>query len=405
VGWNWVLALLGRGHHVSVITRANNRAAIERACGEQNLPLGGQLQFIYYDLPRWAAWWKKGSRGVYLYYGLWQRGVLRVAGEAHRAQPFDVVHHLTFGVWRRPSLLYRLGLPFMFGPLGGGDSAPPFLRNTLPFRPRAGEWIREWLNRLGLLDFTLRACLRQAAIVVCKTPETAAWVRRAGGRVDAVALEIGIDSRRLSTRSAIRNEGEPLRCVYAGGLIGLKGIHLAIDAIAEVRRTGGDVVLTIIGDGPMRAHLERRVGRLALGPYVRFIPSLPRAVLFQQYREHDALLFPSLHDSSGNVVLEAMAHGLPVVCLKLGGPGVLVDDSCGHAVVPQADSVEATVRLLASALRRLHGDSAHWDRLHNGALAKAAEMTWEAAVSRVYETLPTAAANSPLHSVASRLMH
>ena len=252
VGWNWVLALLGRGHHLSVITRANNRARIERACAEQNLPLGGQLQFIYYDLPRWAAWWKKGPRGVYFYYGLWQRGVLRVAAEAHRAHRFDVVHHLTFGVWRRPSLLYRLGLPFMFGPLGGGDSAPPFLRNTLPFRPWAAEWIREWLNGLGLLDPTLRACLRRAALVVCKTPETAAWVQRAGGRVDTVALEIGIDSRRFCPRSAIQIEGEPLRCLYAGRLIGLKGIHLAIDAIAEVRRTGGDAVLTIVGDGPMR---------------------------------------------------------------------------------------------------------------------------------------------------------
>ena len=107
------------------------------------------------------------------------------------------------------------------------------------------------------------------------------------------------------------------------------------------------------------------------------------------------MLFPSLHDSSGNVVLEAMAHGLPVVCLKLGGPGVLVDDSCGHAIVPQADNVEATVRLLASALRRLHGDSAHWGRLRQGALAKAAAMTWEAAVSQVYEALPTGLEEPP----------
>ena len=277
----------------------------------------------------------------------------------------------------------------MFGPLGGGDSSPPFLRNTLPFKPWAAEWIREWLNALSLLDPRLRACLRRAALVVCKTPETAAWVQRAGGRVDAVALEIGIDSTRFSTRSAYHREGQPLRCLYAGRLIGLKGIHLAIDAIAEVRRLGGEARLTIVGDGPMRAHLERRVSRLALGPSVRFCPSLSQPQLFQQYLEHDALLFPSLHDSSGNVVLEAMAHGLPVVCLKLGGPGVLVDESCGHAIVPQAGDVEATVGLLAGALRRLHSDRAHWDRLRNGALAKAAAMTWEAAVSQVYEALPT----------------
>ncbi|MEO8224937.1 MAG: glycosyltransferase family 4 protein [Gammaproteobacteria bacterium] len=391
VGWHWMLALLRRGHHVCVITRANNRPGIERACTALNLPLGEELEFIYYDLPAWASWWKKGGRGVHLYYALWQHGVLRLAREAHRRHRFDAVHHLTFGVWREPSLLYRLGLPFVYGPVGGGDSAPPLLRNTLPFKPRAVEWLREWINTLSLLNPVLRACLQQASLVVSKTPETAAWVRRGGARGDTVSLEIGIDSAKLSPRSATRMDGEPLRCLYAGRLIGLKGVHLAIDALAEARRLGGEVVLTIVGDGPMRANLESRVAGHKLQPYVQFIPWLSQVDLFQQYREHDALLFPSLRDSSGNVVLEAMAHGLPVVCLKLGGPGVLVDDSCGYAVVPHATSADATSRLLGSTLRHLQGDTALWRQLREGALARAAATSWESAAANIYERFPARA--------------
>ena len=51
-----------------------------------------------------------------------------------------------------------------------------------------------------------------------------------------------------------------------------------------------------------------------------------------RYRSADIFVFPSLRDSGGLVVLEAMAHGLPVVCADLGGPGLIVDETCGRAV-------------------------------------------------------------------------
>src|ERR1700754_5082034 len=65
---------------------------------------------------------------------------------------------------------------------------------------------------------------------------------------------------------------------------------------------------------------------------VEFIPQLPQNALFELYRSHDLFLFPSLHDSGGFVVLEALAHGLPVVCLDLGGPKEIVTPESGVIV-------------------------------------------------------------------------
>ena len=89
-------------HDVWVLTRANNRAAIEAELARDPVP---NLHFVYFDLPRWTRWWKRGQRGVHLYYYLWQVGAFYVARRIHRKIKIDLVHHVTFVSYWKPSLL------------------------------------------------------------------------------------------------------------------------------------------------------------------------------------------------------------------------------------------------------------------------------------------------------------
>ena len=95
VGWHWALELARLGHEVWVLTRAKNRPAVEAELVK--MPHKANLHFLYYDLPAWARWWKKGSRGIHLYYVLWQWGAYRLATQVHPRERFDIVHHITFG--------------------------------------------------------------------------------------------------------------------------------------------------------------------------------------------------------------------------------------------------------------------------------------------------------------------
>ena len=122
-----------------------------------------------------------------------------------------------------------------------------------------------------------------------------------------------------------RTSGESFRLLYAGRLLWWKGVHLAIRAIARARAQSVDATLTIVGDGPARRDLEKLARELGISDHVIWRGEVSRQELLGMYGAHHAFLFPSLHDAGGTVILEALAHGLPVICLALGGPGKMVD--------------------------------------------------------------------------------
>ena len=201
VGWHWAIELARLGHDVVVITRANNRSVIEEALAGTAIE---GLEFQYFDLPTWAKGWKRGARGVHLYYWLWQYGAYRHARRLVAAREFDVVHHLTFGVFRQPSFMGRLGLPFVVGPVGGGELAPQLLRRGLTRRDKLKETIRDASNRCAVWDPFVRAMLGNATLIFCKTEETRAALPGGSQAKCRVHLEIGLEPERMSPATADR---------------------------------------------------------------------------------------------------------------------------------------------------------------------------------------------------------
>ncbi len=92
IGWNQVQQV-ARDHEVWVITRSNNRQDIDAFLALESLP---NVHWIYFDLPRWASFWKKGMRGMRTYYHCWQLGAYLKARRLHRRMQFDLAHHVTF---------------------------------------------------------------------------------------------------------------------------------------------------------------------------------------------------------------------------------------------------------------------------------------------------------------------
>jgi glycosyltransferase involved in cell wall biosynthesis len=351
VGWNWVIQI-ARFHEVWVITRASNEPGIRQEMEENPMP---NVHWIFYDLPFWLRFWKKGERGLRLYYYLWQFGIYLTAKRLMRAVNFDVVHHLTFVNYWLPSFLALLPVPFVWGPVGGGESAPPLFRSAFSRRGRFYEGARDLARIISRCDPFVYRTARRARLGLATTRDTEAKMRALGCRNVVLYSEAGLseeDIARLAV-SPQRREG-PFRIISIGRLLHWKGFDLGMRAFARIAKELPNSEYWIAGDGPERTRLRELARELAIDERVFFWGALSRQVTLDRLLDCDVLLHPSLHDSGGWVCLESMAAGLPVVCLDLGGPAMQVNEQTGIKVM--AKSPEQAVGDIADALLRLCRD-------------------------------------------------
>ncbi len=353
VGWN-LATHLARHHEVWILTRANNRPIIEVELA-RNPAL--DLHFVYHDLPAWARFWKKGPRGVQLYYYLWQLTAIPLIRRLQREVGFDILHHITFVKYWAPSVLaFVKDIPFVWGPVGGGDSVPLAFWPTLGARGILYEAVRTLARFLGELDPLVRFTARRATVALATTPETAARMSKLGAKRVEVQGESGLSDSELERLCALPLlTPSPLRFLSIGRLLALKAFHLGVRAFAKAGLQ--DAEYWIVGDGPERKRLEALARRLGVADRMRFFGQIPREEVLRLLGQVHVLVHPSLHDSGGWVCLEAMAAGRPVVCLNLGGPSVQVTEMTGIKI--PARSFSQVINDLAGAMHTLVTDSCH----------------------------------------------
>ncbi len=373
VGWNWVCQI-ARFHEVWVITRASNREAIEAALVERPMP---NVHWNYFDLPHWARFWKKGNRGVHLYYYLWQAGVYWVARKLLQDVQFDLVHHVTIANYWMPSYLALLPPPFVLGPVGGGESAPSAFWFSFSTYGKLYETFRSLARRLGQLDPFVRLAARRAALVLATTDQTEERIRALDCRRIVRQSQGALPSEEIEQLGRIPpRSSSPFRVVSIGNLLHLKGFELGLEAFAQFLHEFPASEYWLIGGGKERNRLERVARKLGVSGKVTFWGFLPRPAALAKLAECDVLMHPALHDSSGWASLEAMAAGRPVICLDLGGPALQVTEQTGIKV--PAISPRQVVGDLAAALTQLARNPAARLRLGRAAQLRVREtLTWD----------------------------
>lgn len=343
VGWNMALQM-AKLHDVYVLTRANNEPVIAPELPEENAP-----KFIYYDLPKWAMWWKKGLRGAELYYFLWQIFSGRMLQKKY-AGFFDVGHHATYVRYWMPSCFPKVGIPYVIGPVGGGEFAPVEFENRFPIRPLIYEKVRRCIRAVVPLVSFVRQSISNADIILTTTKESRVKVRELGAKQVELYPESGIGKREYEELSSVECNADdyPFVLASSGRLLALKAFDLGLKAFARSKIKNSEY--WIVGDGPERKRLETLADKLGISDRVRFFGMVPRNKALEIMGKAHVLVHPSLHDSGGWVCPEAMAMGKAVICLDLGGPGAQVDSSTGIKIIPSSrqDAIEGMAKAMNS---------------------------------------------------------
>jgi len=326
VGWQWALQM-ARFHDVTVLTRCNNQENIERGLAALP-PETPHPRFIYFDEPPWMLKIKARLRIPQLYYIIWQKSAHHIIAELNRRMHFDLIHHVTFAGYRYTTAIWGHEVPCIWGPIGGMESIPSHLMPWRHASPLFFELLRNANNLIQSMPFhVIPHRARESSAILVSTCETARAFEALGVKVQIIPT-IGIEKEVISDRCIPEPQG-PLKLLFVGSIIALKGVELAIYALEQSRT---DATLAFIGDGKFLEAAQALVRKHKLTDRVTFLGRKSRSEVLKLYAEHHVFVFPSLHDSGAFAVIEAMSQGLPVICLDCGGPALSVQENCGIRV-------------------------------------------------------------------------
>lgn len=346
VGWNMVLEV-AKHHNTWVITRKDNQPYIQSELA--NHPISN-LNFIYCDLPG-EKYWKKGLQAVHLHYYIWQISAYLKARAMHGKVKFDISHHITYVRYSTPSFLVLLPVPFIWGPVGGGESAPVTFWQDFGRFGKIYELLRYITRWIGEHDPFVGLTARKSVLAYATTEETASRLRRLGARKVQIQSQVGISAEEIGQLNRLETkETTSINFVSVGRLLHWKGFHLGLRAFAKsgMADTGE---YWIIGEGREKKRLQKLSEELGISESVKFFGNLPRNKVLEALGQCHVLVHPSLHESGGFVCMEAMAAGRPVICLDLGGPTIQVTEQTGYKIA--AKEPDQVVGDLAEAMLSL----------------------------------------------------
>lgn len=386
LGWNLVRQL-SRRHQLWVLTRAYNREALGRAQSEGE---AANATFVYLALPRGFAGLLRNFFGFRIYYLFWQLLAYRVARRMHRGIRFEAFHQITFNNDWMPSFIGALlPIPFLWGPIGGGQRVPPALLKELDLKNRALEWARILGQSFWRKNyFRTRGARKAAAILVCNR-ETEDKILPYNRRIYLFPVN-GIEPNECRTNGGAPSpQNSEFRVLFAGRLDPIKGLRLGLQAFERFSRKYPGAVLEIVGSGPEEARLRKFAAGRNLQSKLIWTSWLPRPELLARMARCDVFLFPSFRDGGGAVVVEAMGAGKPVIGLDAGGPGFHLQPEWGIKIRP--GNAERVVQEMSAWLESLYLDEELRTRLGRAAGKRAGEFyVWDRLGDKLLEIYDSA---------------
>jgi glycosyltransferase involved in cell wall biosynthesis len=317
---------------------------------------------------------------------------MRLARALHREKRFDYIHRVTPSAIQLPSLAPLLRIPCIIGPVIAADPPPaefkPLLRRPVspPEKPRfhpkrlADGICRRLVERLA----DSRWHLRRAAWIIVGTEIARRQVSQPLRKKCVSITYAGVEHERFAAPDH-RPSRSTVRLLCVGRLVPYKGIELLLRALAVASKKC-ELKLDLVGDGDAlyTRYCRELVDSLGLKQAANFVPHVPRAELPGLYQEADIFCFPTLCDTYGIALLEAMSAGCAVIATDAGGAAEIVTPGTGvkvpltnpgqyirdyaEAIVGLAGNADLRARLGAAARQHILRDH-HWQKIGEQLLA------------------------------------
>ena len=326
IGWN-VPFESAKKNQVYLITKTEHREHIKKYMSDNSVD---NMKVYYVDIP---TIYKKIFRSFF-YSGrlnIWNKRVFPLAKKLCKTKGIDIIHQITPIEFRSIGNYGDIqNIKFVCGPLGGGEKIPHALKVYVKGHKKIIEIIRMYINQYSKVQLKISGKLKKCDYILFANKETKDFL---------LGNNYLLQKQKIMTEIAISNEDiiDPIReknhiqlqFLIAGRLIYRKGHNLLLDALERIPEEYS-YRCCIVGDGPEYEKIKKRCYKnQRLKNHVILKGNIPFEQMKREYTKTDVLIMPSLRETTGSVILEAMSQGIPVITIGEFGGRTLVNDRVG----------------------------------------------------------------------------
>jgi glycosyltransferase involved in cell wall biosynthesis len=396
-GWN-VVVRLGSYHNITILHAETNQFGTNNYKEhinnylEKNGPIPG-LKFISIKQPlsvRFLVYInkllssRKTSVGLSLIYFIgvkqWEKRVFTKAKHLLREEKFDLIHHFNHLSFREPGFLWKLNIPFYWGPTSGLSHVPLSFLKSLPYRELVYNLLRNFMNSFQFkIDSRIRKAIKRAHKIYFVTAEDEIFFSKFHSNISNV-LDMG--GYKSESHKIGNTDNTKIKILWVGRFSFLKALNILLDAIGSSEILKSKLEVYIIGDGPEKSYYEDIANKHNL-LNIHWCGLISKNEVFEFMLESDILVHTSIKEAASAVILESLSAGLPVICHDAFGMKYAVNDNCGIKI--PFESLDVSIRGFKEALEKICLNPELIPKMKAAALLRANELTWESISIKIAE--------------------
>lgn len=311
----------------------------------------------------------------YYAYQVWHKQAYAVAKDLLKHEKFDLVHYVGMIGYREPGYLWELGLPYVWGPVGGANNAPRQLMKHMPLTGRMKQTFRNVANTIQFhTKHRLKRALKATDVLLTATSENQRKFKEVHHK-DSICIPENCITGEISLDESKFDNPSKYNIIVIGTLDARKSVGTFLEALTQVKNRNM-LHVDIVGDGPLRVSLQKYASEHDLDQLIEWHGQLPRGEAVKVFNSAHLHVITSVSEGNPTTIWEAMSYGVPTMSFDHCGMHDTICDRCGIRV-SIAKRYEDCVAGIAGNIDELLEHPERFRQLAHGVLECARRYTWD----------------------------
>ena len=324
----------------------------------------------------------KGAKRFYEEYRKWHEDVYNEVKEILNNNKIDIIHFVEPIGYHEPGILYKLPVPYIWGPIGGMGTVPTqlLLTSDIVNHTHSGLSliIKNKASHLRLrLNKRVKEAMRESDVVICAVSKYSNIIERVIGKKHHSVIKYLPENcmKDVYDLNLDKYKSEKINMICIGRLDSGKAPMIILEALKRMGEKAKSIHVDFLGDGPLFGRCQAFIQDNSLEDVVTLHGKVSRDTVFKMMSNAQMMLFSSLKESNSTVVWEAMAHAVPTLCIDHCGMHDTITESSGIKipVLPYSQ----VVRRISEQLQRIVDDPSILKKMADRLLGERLSYTWE----------------------------